>query len=128
MIRVCQRYFDDPDELNAIFDYAVILLERTRKIKRRGFGFNLMLGLAPSPENCATAADEEEQDALQGRSLYVSGYLPEVFSPLPPSRTEGKCLVAGQHQLQYLAEALPGISGGPVWLGFRGGETVVAIQ
>ncbi|KAI1409213.1 hypothetical protein F5Y13DRAFT_182117 [Hypoxylon sp. FL1857] len=128
MIRVCQRYFEDPDELNAIYDYGVILLKRDKRDRVRGFGFNLMLGLAPFREN-TDSAEDEEKDLLQDREVYVSGYMPGD-SPLddPPRRSEGKCIRANAHQLQYRADTIAGMSGGPVWIGFRGVETVVAIH
>jgi hypothetical protein len=128
MIDVCQRYLDKPDELNAIYDYGIIRLARGSKPKR-GFGFSLKLGLAPPLDENATFSDEQEADVLQNRWLYVSGYRPDD-SPAtgPPQKASGKCLKTGKSQLQYEAEAIPGISGGPVWLGYRGVETVVAIQ
>ncbi|KAI0011060.1 hypothetical protein F4779DRAFT_626740 [Xylariaceae sp. FL0662B] len=129
MIRVCQRYFDDPDELNAIYDYGIILLKRGRQERLRGFGFNLMLGLAPSSGEGTKSSEEEEKDMLQDRPLYVCGYEPnDKPSDRPPGRSEGQCIRPSRHQLQYKANTKPGMSGGPVWIGFRGVETVVGIH
>lgn len=126
MMRVCQRYLEAPSELNAIYDYGAILLPRDRKKALRGFGFGLLLGLAPPLLNSNA---EPEKDVLQDRPLYVSGYRPkDLPSTGPPRRAEGLCVQAGRNQLVYTADAEEGISGGPVWLGFRGMETVVAIQ
>ncbi|KAI0114644.1 hypothetical protein F4776DRAFT_673916 [Hypoxylon sp. NC0597] len=129
MIRVCQRYFEDPDELNAIYDYGVILLKRDKKDRVRGFGFNLMLGIAPLPGVNTDSTEDEEKDLLYDRDVYVSGYTPGD-SPYddPPRRSEGKCIRTNSHQLQYKADAMQGMSGGPVWIGFRGVETVVAVH
>ncbi|KAI1385440.1 uncharacterized protein F4822DRAFT_445392 [Hypoxylon trugodes] len=129
MIHVCDRYFDDPDEDQAIYDYAVILLARDRKARHRGFGFNLMLGLTPPPGDTPVPVDEEESDILLGSSVYVSGYVPDNSPPKKhPSRSEGKCIRTYTQQLHYKAKTEPGMSGGPVWIGFRGVETVVAIH
>ncbi|KAI1076035.1 hypothetical protein F5B20DRAFT_557248 [Whalleya microplaca] len=129
MVRVCQRYFDDPDELNSIYDYGVILLKRSRQERVRGFGFNLMLGLAPLLGEVPISSGEAEKDMLQDRLVYVCGYTPEDSpSDGSPRRSEGQCIRTYQHQLQYKADTKPGMSGGPVWIGFRGVETVVAIH
>ncbi|KAI5462815.1 hypothetical protein BGZ63DRAFT_462195 [Mariannaea sp. PMI_226] len=133
MTRVHKRYFDEPDEMNAIYDYGIILLRRPggHRDPRRGFGFSLMLGLSPPLRGDAAPKGEEEKDMVQDRNLYVSGYRPVVQdSPGkgPPRRSDGKCVLAGTHQLIYKAKTEEGISGGPVWLGFRGVETVVAIH
>ncbi|OTA96609.1 hypothetical protein M434DRAFT_27759 [Hypoxylon sp. CO27-5] len=129
MIRVCQRYFEDPDELNAIYDYGVILLKRDRKFRIRGFGFNLMLGITPLPGENTDFAEDEEKDLLHERDVYVSGYTPaDLPTDNPPRRSEGKCIRTNVHQLQYKADTVQGMSGGPVWIGFRGVETVVAIH
>ncbi|KAI1136478.1 hypothetical protein F5Y05DRAFT_391420 [Hypoxylon sp. FL0543] len=129
MIRVCQKYLEDPDELNAIYDYGVILLKRNKDKRVRGFGFNLMLGLAPVPGEYTNSPEDEEKDLLQGREVYVSGYRPQDSPPgNPPRRSEGKCIRTNAHQLYYHADTTQGMSGGPVWIGFRGVETVVAIH
>lgn len=120
MIRVCRRYFEDPNELNAIYDYGIILLERGRKSRHRGFGFHLMLG-----ENTSSKG---EKDILQDSLVYVSGYMPGDTPPDSPRRSEGRCIRATSKQLNYAADAMQGMSGGPVWIGFRGVETVVAVQ
>ncbi|RYO94327.1 hypothetical protein DL766_000604 [Monosporascus sp. MC13-8B] len=125
-VHVCSQYIENPTELNAIYDYAAILLDRGTPI--RGFGFSLQLGLAPLPEDSRESA-EEENDILQDQPLNVGGYRPGDFpSSCPPSRAGGKCISAGRHQLMYTAETVEGISGGPVWLEYRGFETIVAIH
>ena len=130
-VHVCPRYVENPSELNAIYDYAAILLDRGTT-PFRGFGFSLQLGLAPLPEDGRVLVDEkeeEEEDILQDQLLNVGGYRPGEFpSSGPPSRAGGKCISAGQHQLTYAAETVEGISGGPVWLEYRGFETIVAIH
>ncbi|KAI4861945.1 hypothetical protein F4820DRAFT_432081 [Hypoxylon rubiginosum] len=128
MVRVCERYFNEPEDTNAIYDYGAILLKRLKKDRVRGFGFNLMLGLAPIRE-ASGSSNKNTRDILQGASLYVSGYRP-ADSPIenPPERSEGRCIRPSRHDLTYEAETIQGMSGGPVWLGFRGIETVVAIH
>ncbi|KAH7304132.1 hypothetical protein B0I35DRAFT_484621 [Stachybotrys elegans] len=127
-IYVCPSYFKNPSELNAIYDYAAILLKRDPPI--RGFGFSLELGLPPVRENNQMSAEkEEEKDILQDQPLNVGGYRPGDYpATCPPSRAGGRCIVAGKHQLTYTAETVQGISGGPVWLEYRGFETIVAIH
>ncbi|KAI1207622.1 uncharacterized protein F4807DRAFT_469139 [Annulohypoxylon truncatum] len=127
MIRVCQNYFQEPSELNAIFDYGVILLKRGKQDRHRGFGFNIMLGLAPLPRE-KMSSEDEKKDILQDSLVYVSGYMPGDSPPDNPRRSEGRCIGAKPNQLRYTADAMQGMSGGPVWMGFRGVETAVAIH
>lgn len=125
MIHVCQRYFDQPEELNAIYDYGAILLDQKWRSGRLrpGFAFNLVLGLAPPLD-----ASGERGDVLQNQVLCVSGYRPEDSPSNSPRRSDGNCVQTSGYQLVYKANSQQGMSGGPVWLGFRGVETVVAIQ
>lgn len=118
MIHVCQRYFDQPEELNVIYDYGAILLDQKWRSGRLrpGFAFNLVLGLAPP------------LDVLQNQLLCVSGYRPGDSPSNSPRRSDGSCVQTSGYQLVYKANSPQGMSGGPVWLGFRGFETVVAIQ
>lgn len=112
MVHVCQKYFERPTELNAIYDYGVILLKRGLPA-RRGFGFNLMLGFSPKlDEN----ENETEKDVLHDRGLNVSGYRPKDEPPEPPRRSDGICFKATQHQLEYESDTEPGMSGGAVWV------------
>ncbi|KAI1453916.1 hypothetical protein F4805DRAFT_469755 [Annulohypoxylon moriforme] len=127
MIRVCENYFKAPSELNAIFDYGVILLKRGKQDRHRGFGFNFMLGLAPLLGE-SNSSKEEQKDILQDSLVYVCGYTPEDSPVDHPRRSDGKCIRAKSNQLQYTADTMKGMSGGPVWIGFRGVETVVAIH
>ncbi|KAI1773219.1 hypothetical protein F4818DRAFT_120906 [Hypoxylon cercidicola] len=128
MIRVCERYFNEPEDTNSIFDYGIILLKRRKQDRIRGFGFNLMLGLAPVREGSGSS-NKKVKDVLQGALLYVSGYAPED-SPIdePPKRSAGTCIRPRRGDLTYEADTIQGMSGGPVWIGFRGVETVVAIH
>lgn len=123
MIRVRQEYFRKPDESSAVHDYGVIVLDRKQKIGRRGFGFHLMLGL---PSKYVAGLEDDRKDVLQDRWVYVSGYRP-IDTDLP-RRSEGKCDRPNSNQLTYKADTEPGMSGGPVWIGFRGVETVVGIH
>ncbi|KAI0845400.1 hypothetical protein F5Y00DRAFT_272932 [Daldinia vernicosa] len=129
MIRVCRKYFEDPDELNEIYDYGAILLKRPPSKRHRGFGFHLMLGLAPQLGKGAAYTEDEDKDILRDRMVYVCGYTPEDSPPeKSPRRSEGRCIGTNLHQLRYDANTKPGMSGGPVWVGFRGVETIVAIH
>ncbi|KAI1654316.1 hypothetical protein F4813DRAFT_392822 [Daldinia decipiens] len=129
MIRVCRRYFEDPDELNEIYDYGAILLKRSPSKRHRGFGFHLMLGLAPQLGEGAAYTEDEGKDILRDHMVYVCGYAPEDLPPdKSPRRSEGRCIGTLLHQLRYDANTKPGMSGGPVWVGFRGVETIVAIH
>ncbi|KAI1468233.1 uncharacterized protein F4812DRAFT_470861 [Daldinia caldariorum] len=129
MIRVCSKYFEDPDENMEIYDYGVILVERHHSKRHRGFGFHVMLGLAPESGEGSNYSEHESKDILQGRTVYVCGYAPED-SPheKSPRRSEGECVGVNLHQVRYEADTKPGMSGGPVWLGFRGVETVIGIH
>ncbi|KAI1798687.1 hypothetical protein F4811DRAFT_566240 [Daldinia bambusicola] len=129
MIRVCSKYFEDPDEDMEIYDYGVILLERPPSKRHRGFGFHVMLGLAPESGKGSHYSEHESKDILQGRMVYVCGYAPEDSpSEKSPRRSEGKCVGVNLHQVRYEADTKPGMSGGPVWVGFRGVETVIGIH
>lgn len=129
MIRVCRKYFDDPDELNEIYDYGAILLKRPPSKRHRGFGFHLMLGLPPQLGKGAAYTEDEDKDILQDHMVYVCGYTPEDSPPdKSPRRSEGRCIGTNLHQLRYDAGTKPGMSGGPVWVGFRGVEMIVAIH
>ncbi|XXH01848.1 hypothetical protein Hte_008210 [Hypoxylon texense] len=128
MVHVYEKYFNEPEDTNAIYDYGAVLLKGSKKDRMRGFGFNLMLGLAPIRQGSGSY-NKNTRDILQGELLYVSGYRPED-SPAEetPQRSEGRCIRPSRHDLRYEAQTIQGMSGGPVWLGFRGVETVVAIH
>ncbi|KAF3059215.1 cytochrome c oxidase assembly protein [Daldinia childiae] len=134
MIRVCRKYFEDPDELKEIYDYGAILLRRPSPKRHRGFGFHLMLGLPPQLGKGAAYTEDEDKDILRGEKVNVCGYTPEDSPPdksnpnNSPRKSEGRCIGTNLHQLRYDADTKPGMSGGPVWVGFRGVETIVAIQ
>ncbi|KAI0179867.1 hypothetical protein GGR52DRAFT_568634 [Hypoxylon sp. FL1284] len=128
MVRVCERYFNEPEDNKAIYDYGVILLERSKRFRMRGFGFNLMLGLAPPLDGLASS-EKNVRDILQDATLYVSGYSPEDSpADAAPLKSEGRCIRLTRHDLAYEAHTVQGMSGGPVWMGFRGEEMVVAIH
>lgn len=129
MLRVCTRYFDEPNEDNAIYDYGAILLKRDKLKRIRGFGFHLMLGLVPPRGLDVKSPGDDDKDVMHDKVVNVSGYRPEDSPPQElPKRSEGRCVRAGDSQLQYNAQTVQGMSGGPVWVGYRGKETVVAIQ
>ncbi|KAI3316916.1 hypothetical protein HD806DRAFT_527476 [Xylariaceae sp. AK1471] len=131
MVRVCQRYMDNPKETNAAYDYGVILLERNLNNPIRGFGFNLALGIAPPLQRAQTdkaQTSEDKIDVLQDQTVYVSGFRPGDPPTKRPARSTGKCIYGNQRQLIYEADAEQGMSGGAVWADFRRLETVVAIH
>lgn len=147
MMRVSQQYPAKPEAVNQIYDYGAILLPRNParpSNKSFGFGFNLILGLSPAVNSGHHRA--EEKDILLDREVSITGYKPEddpktkvvvrgaspgeqrVEKGHPPRRASGDCVDANEDQLWYKGNLVGGISGSPVWLGFRGVETVVGIQ
>ncbi|KAB2570087.1 hypothetical protein DBV05_g11233 [Lasiodiplodia theobromae] len=110
-VRINSVYAATPKEISAENDYGVILLPKN--IKPPGdFGFSLLLGVA---------------DRLDCE-LSVTGY--------PATKNAGIVTISGQvvnpiirkNQLEYIIETEAGLSGSPVWAGYKGHPTVVAIH
>lgn len=70
----------------------------------------------------AVPTSVEVPDVLLDRLVYVSGYRPkDMPGKSLPRKSDGNCVAPGSNQLVYMAKAEVGMSGEPVWLGFRGG-------
>ncbi|EHK17271.1 uncharacterized protein TRIVIDRAFT_205870 [Trichoderma virens Gv29-8] len=110
-VRVTEDWKQYPEERRAAqHDYGVILLGDEVKIPG-DFGFSLPLSLA---------------DRLDCE-LSVNGY--RVTSDHPLTST-GPCVnpIIHDNQLEYMIETEGGISGSPVWVGYKSQPTVVAIH
>lgn len=111
-VRICKEYAEEPGELSAAFDYGVILIERDKNKPRRGFGFSLILGDVGLNGVMPIEGD-----------VSIGGYRPgDDPQKDRPRKSSGKCLACRDAQLEYDVEAAEGISGGPVWVGYKGLE------
>lgn len=110
---------------NAGTDYGVILTPKASVEANIGFGFALKLS----------------QEDLRGVNLELSGYLPREEkksdkSQKPEQKGElayldaksGPCWVVQEDSLEYDMDTAQGLSGSPVYMPYKGHETVVAIQ
>lgn len=110
-IRVNPVYAATPKESSAEHDYGVILL--SEKYEPPGdFGFSLPLGVA---------------DRLDCE-LSVTGYPAGTDAEIVTSSGRVVNPIIRKNQLEYMVETEPGLSGSPVWVGYKRHPTVVAIQ
>lgn len=110
-IRVNSVYAATPKEISAEHDYGVILLPKD--IKPPGdFGFSLPLGVA-NRLDC---------------ELSVTGYPATNNAGIVTSSGRAVNPIIRKNQLEYIIETEAGLSGSPVWVGYKGHPTVVAIQ
>jgi V8-like Glu-specific endopeptidase len=113
-IKLSAEYLKDPNLAEA--DYGVILIPYTGKGDRRGLGFKMMHAFTE----------------LRGEAT-VSGYRQETL-PGRPVMSTGVILTneSTEDRLVYEAPTEQGISGSPVWITYKIGETavvaVVAVQ
>ncbi|KAK6518913.1 hypothetical protein TWF281_003603 [Arthrobotrys megalospora] len=107
---ICEEYKKKPGPDSKIHDYGMILLESTPKSTPKGFGFSLKL---------AEASD------VKLPAVNIIGYHPGTIDPEfnsgKVSRLMSKCI-------KYTVKAVAGNSGGPVWVGSDGRETVIGIH
>ncbi|KAJ5435576.1 hypothetical protein N7445_006461 [Penicillium cf. griseofulvum] len=109
---ISPEYRKQPTEQNAINDYGAILQRKPDNRESRGFGFALQLAF----------------ERLRGQKLDVVGY-GELDDPGDPKLDTGKCIFNGQDQrLEYDVGTRKGLSGSPVFMPYKGHETVVAIH
>lgn len=92
-------------------DYGVILVPRTDESKERGFGFALQLG----------------HTDLEKKDVQVIGYRADT-KPGEAVTSSGVCSSCTEDHLGYDMRTESGISGSPVFVAYKGHETVVAIQ
>lgn len=115
-VRISKKYLMNPTAASAVYDYGVIFPPplTANQPPYPGLGFSLRL------------SEEERFD----HSFFITAY-PSGSSPgSAPSMSTGNCVnpILNPNQLEYMVSTVQGISGSPVWLGFRGHPTVVAIQ
>ncbi|KAF4539225.1 uncharacterized protein LTHEOB_10389 [Lasiodiplodia theobromae] len=108
---ISAAYRDNPTHESAEFDYGAIFVPKPKKSDARGFGFALKLG----------------HDNLQKKHLAISGYRVKTHQGQPVIST-GSCMGCWENQLEYEINTEPGLSGSPVYMPYRGHETVVAIH
>ncbi|RFU31367.1 hypothetical protein B7463_g4983, partial [Scytalidium lignicola] len=111
-IFVSASYEKNPSQSNAENDYGAILISKERSgFGPRGFGFSLKLG----------------HDNLHGQEMNVSGYR-VASEPGQPHESTGVCIRCGENQLKYDVVTEKGFSGSPVFIGYKGYETAIAIH
>jgi V8-like Glu-specific endopeptidase len=116
-IHICPTYKNNPTtdvkKPESRNDYGAILLAREAgHPPHPAFGFSAMLG------------DEEK---IQG-DVSVTGY--QAGTSGPPVTSSGECInpIVTRNQLEYKVKTEAGISGSPVWIGYNGLVTSVAVQ
>ena len=101
-------------------NYGIIMIPkpppRTTSGPRRRPGLGFALKLA-------------EEERFEG-PLSVTAYRSGAPQGSRPTTSSGKCVnpIVNRNQLEYLVETEAGVSGCPVWLGYKRYPTVVAIQ
>ncbi|KAL1640929.1 hypothetical protein SLS58_006545 [Diplodia intermedia] len=115
-VHVNEEYAAHPVESSADNDYGVIMLPEGVKAPEDfgDFGFSLHLGVA----------DRLDCD------LFVTGYRADSGRGKEPVTSSGRCVnpIVRENQLEYLVATEGGLSGSPVWVGYKTHPTVVAIQ
>ena len=117
---ISESYKKTPNDTNPVDDYGCLLIERTkvngREIPREGFGFSVPLAFAD----------------LRGMGLkaFVGGYPGELNmgGNVEFRYALGDFGQTAPGQLFYHASTEKGQSGGPVWVLYKGYETVIGIQ
>lgn len=113
-IRVSSEWENSPEKPHAAAsDYGVIFLPE--QFQSPGdLGFSLPLG----------AADRFDCE------LSVTGYRTGSTTNDSPSTSTGSCIhpIMDENQLEYDIETEAGLSGSPVWVGYKTHPTVIAIQ
>lgn len=91
-------------------DFGAIRVPNSKAISR-GFGFSLKLA----------------EESLRGKSLHVCGF-PADWTQPEPSTSSGNCKRWIRNLLEYQIATAKGLSGAPVFMPFKGHDTVVGIQ
>ncbi|KAM3546819.1 hypothetical protein ARSEF1564_000395 [Beauveria bassiana] len=125
-IEICPQYLESLDKditegHNANVDYGAILILKASG-PNAGFGFAL----------------EISQRNLFDTTLKLIGYKPQDENPshetqqptknLEPDARSGPCLADKDGYLTYKMATTPGLSGSPIYIPFKGYDTVVAIH
>lgn len=118
---ISESYKITPNDTNSIDDYGCILIPRVRdihgkEIVREGFGFSIPLAYT-NPRDF-------------GLKAFVGGYPGElnIGDNVEFRYALGDFGQADPGQLFYHASTEKGQSGGPVWVLYKGYETVIGIQ
>ncbi|KDB28231.1 hypothetical protein H109_00014 [Trichophyton interdigitale MR816] len=91
-------------------DFGAIRVPNSKAISR-GFGFSLKLA----------------EESLRGKSLHVCGF-PADWTQPEPSTSSGNCKRWIRNLLEYQIATAKGLSGAPVFMPFKGHDTVVGIH
>jgi V8-like Glu-specific endopeptidase len=108
---ISSSYRKKPSSTNAENDYGAIVVRKGSDRSPRGFGFALKLG----------------HDDLYHENLNIGGYRLDT-RPGKPVTSSGKCISCWDNQLEYEIQTEKGLSGSAVFTGYKGHDTVIAIQ
>lgn len=103
----------------APYDYDAIIINRSKGDKPRGFGFSLMLGIDP-----VNNSHPSPKIRTPSGNVKLYGYSSEDIQPLNWEGSYGTL----PDQVMYNMDTKPGLSGSPVFTGYKSAETVIAIQ
>ncbi|GLA16018.1 hypothetical protein AnigIFM62618_002576 [Aspergillus niger] len=91
---------------------------KSRPSEKRQLGFGFSLALSESN--------------FHGERLELTGYYPDSSGKNNMSEgvrsSNGECLRSSKNSLEYGIDTEPGVSGSPVWIPYRGHETVIAVH
>jgi hypothetical protein len=111
-IFICREYEESPLTSNDKNDWGMILIPKVKTLDPLGFGFSLLF-------------------ATGGTSWHES----ETYFTIGGYTNSDKLLICSgngrricERQLEYSIETKPGLSGSPVFLAYKGYETVIGIQ
>ncbi|KAI5863738.1 hypothetical protein GGS23DRAFT_511873 [Durotheca rogersii] len=115
-VRISAKYEANPTPASAVFDYGAILLPKpaSANTRRPGFGFALKL------------AEEEVQS-----SVNITTYKPgtPIGPETRPVHFIGGCTnPQAKSQIEHDISTEPGVSGSPIWVGYKKYPTVVGIH
>ncbi|KAK6498027.1 hypothetical protein TWF506_004270 [Arthrobotrys conoides] len=108
-IFIAEEYKNNPTEESKIHDYGMILLPGP---PQGGFGFSLKMAEAQGSE-------------MKLPAVNIIGYHSNVQEP---EFYSGRVSRVMPKFIKYSIKSVPGNSGGPVWVGGEGGETVIGIH
>lgn len=93
-------------------DYGVVCIPHTSNDQPRGFGFSMKLAYKKS---------------FNG-DVYVSVFRGNMMKSLRPVTSSSSGLKYHENYVEYQATTEKGISGSPVWVGYKGYPAVIAVQ